>query len=442
MQLSPDQFDEGRMQAAPQLPLAVNPSPSQVEQDGDVVTAAWARNLLYLWERKKTLTRIAIAGLLVSTAIAFSIPKEYQSTTTLMPPELQGGSNNLLAALAGRLGGQGSGGLGMLAGGLFGSKTNGELCLDLMRSGTVTGALVKRFDLQQVYRKRYMLDTIKKLNANTRISESKKSGVITITVTDTDKARAQQLARGYVEELNGLLSRVSTSSAGRERQFVEQRRVAVLAELNDAAEQLSRFSSSTSTIDIREQTRATVDAGAKLEAEVIFGRSELESLRKTYGDDNLRVRSAKARVDVLQNELQKLGGATPVAGSSLELPGNKLYPPLRRLPALGVQYAQLYRNVRIYETVYEMLSAEYETARIQEAKEIPTVNVIDAAGIPEKKSFPPRLFFMLGGMLASVLVASFLVLFRRSWTQLSDSDDIKRLLQQMRLRHAMDKGRL
>jgi capsule polysaccharide export protein KpsE/RkpR len=300
--------------------------------------------------------------------------------------------------------------------------------MDLLRSGTVKGALADRFHLQTVYGKKYMQDTLKKLSARTKISENKKSGVITIVVVDTDRQRAQDLARAYAEELNKLLSRVSVSSARRERQFIEARQAAVLAQLNDAEEQLSRFSSSTSTVDIREQTRATVDAGAKLQGQLIFGESELESLKQIYGDENIRVKEARERVSVLQRELGKLGGSAATENAPVELSKDELYPPLRRLPELGVRYAGLYRRVKLQETVYELLSAQYETARIQEAKEIPTINTIDAPGYPERKTFPPRLIFMLAGTLIALIAASLLLLFHRNWLQLEEGNDLKRLV--------------
>lgn len=389
--------------------------------------AAWARNLLYLWERRRTLQRIGIIALLVSTVVAFTIPKHYQSSTNLMPPDQQGSGTALLAALAGRAGGAAGSGLGLLASGLLGGKGGGELYIDLLRSGTVTGDLADRFHLQQVYKTRYMRDTLKKLNARTKITENKKSGVITIVVTDTDRQRAQDLARGYVDELNKLLSRVSTSSARRERQFIEQRQASVLKELNAAEEQLSQFSSSTSTIDIREQTRATVDAGAKLQAEMIFGETELQSLKQIYGDDNVRVKAARERIGVLHRELAKIGGSPADANDPVALSKDELYPPLRRLPELGVRYANIYRRVKVQEALYEFLSAEYETARIEEAKEIPAVSTIDAAGWPEKKSFPPRLIFMAAGTCIVLLITSFAMLLRRNWHELDDSDDLKKL---------------
>jgi capsule polysaccharide export protein KpsE/RkpR len=415
--------------------------PTEPAQGHAVPGAAWARNMLYLWQRRRLLQRVGITAFILSTIVAFTLPKLYESSTNLMPPEQGGGGTALLAALAGRAGGGAGNGLGMLASGLLGAKSNGDLYIDLLHSGTVTGALADRFHLQQVYKKRYMKDTLKKLNARTQIEESKKSGVITIVVTDTDRQRAQDLARAYVEELNKLLARVSTSSARRERQFVEQRQAAVLKDLNDAEEQLSKFSSNNSTIDIKEQTKATVDAGAKLQAEVVFGESELESLRQIYGDDNVRVKAARERIGVLQHELGKMAGSPEASDDPVAESKDELYPPLRRLPELGVRYTDLYRRVRVQEGVYELLSAEYETARIEEAKEIPTVSTIDPAGWPEKKSFPPRLIFMLAGTILTLLIASYALLLLRNWRELDPNNDLKLLARSFRAHQAEEPTR-
>ncbi len=397
---------------------------SQRDSAASAAKAQWAKNLLYLWSRRRALLWVGITALILSTAYAFLVPNRYSSSTSIMPPEPQSGSAAMLAMLAGRTGGA-TGGLGSLASGLLGGRTNGELYMDLLQSGSVMGGLIDRFHLQQVYHTKYAKDTFKKLSAGTKISENKKSGVITIVTSDTDQQRAQDLANGYVDELNKLMARVSTSSARREREFIEQRLASVVKDLNNAEEQLSQFSSSTSTIDIKEQTRATVDAGAKLQAELIVAQSELQSLRQIYGDENVRVRSIRERIGVLQRELEKMGGSAFDPGATQAQPNGELYPPLRRLPELGVRYANLYRHVRVQEAVYDLLSAEYETARIQEAKEIATVSVVDFAGWPERKSFPIRRYFMLGGPCIALLIASFFLLVKKIWDELDEHDDLK-----------------
>jgi uncharacterized protein involved in exopolysaccharide biosynthesis len=403
-------------------------------------TPAWSRNLLCLWEHRRLLLRVGLVSMVLSTVVAFLLPERFESSTTIMPPEQTNSGAAMLAALAGRGGGSGGGAaLGSIAGGLLGVRSNGDLLIDLLHSGSVEGGLIEDFHLQQVYGNRYVEDTAKRLTARTEISESKKSGVITIVVTDTDRGRAQGMARDYVERLNRLLAQVSTSSARRERMFIEQRLAAVTSELTAAQEDLSKFSSKTSTVDLKEQTRAEVDAGAKLQAQLIVAESEMSSLEQIYGDDNVRVKAARERVAVLRREVGKIGGSAETADDSPASAG-ELYPSLRQLPALGVRYADLYRRVKVQETVFEMLSAQYETARIQEAKELPVVSVIDAAGWPERKSFPHRSRVILGGMALWLIPASLWLLLRRRWQEMDDADDLKIFVRTVRADRAAPHG--
>jgi capsule polysaccharide export protein KpsE/RkpR len=395
----------------------------------------WVANAFILLRHRRTLVRVAGIALLLNLAIAFVIPKRYESTARIMPPESSGSGTALLGALAGRaLGGEVLGGL---AASLLGEHNTGALFIDLLRSGTVTDKLIDRFQLQSVYHKRYKVDAGKVLARRTKIEMDKKSGVITITVTDTSPQRARDLAQGYLDELNIIVNRTSTSSARRERMFIESRLTSVRAELDRAQVALSNFSSKTLTVDLREQTRATVDAAAKLEGELVATQGELTSLREIYGDQNVRVKAAEARASNLRTELAKMGGssvanpADSADASDSSSPsggaGGLTYPPLRELPRLAVPYANLYRTVRVQETVFELLAQQFEIAQIQEAKDVPVLSVIDSPGIPEKKSFPPRLILTLVLTLVELLVLSGFIVCRTHWGEV-DQNDPRRML--------------
>jgi uncharacterized protein involved in exopolysaccharide biosynthesis len=400
---------------------------------GAVPPANWVVNARLLWENRQRLARTALIAFAVSLAIAFAIPKQYTAYTSIMPPEENGGGTALLAALGGRASGS-LGGLGSLAGSLIGTHNTSSLFVDLLHSGTVSGHLIDRFDLMRVYRKRYKVDAAKYLAHHTTIVDDKKTGVVTITVEDKDPRRARDLAQAYLDELNQIVARTATSSARQERLFLERRLASVQGDLERAQLDLSDFSSTHSTVDIKEQTRAMVDAAAKLQGQLVASQAELGSLKQIYGDGNVRVRAEQSSVDLLERELQKLSGTdaklAPGAGAASN--PSQLYPPLRQLPRLAVPYADLYRRVKVQETVYELLTQEYELARIQEAKDIPAVQVIDAPGVPEKKSFPPRLIVALGLTLFCEIATAALLLMRKSWTAMSEDDERKILLRDMR----------
>jgi capsule polysaccharide export protein KpsE/RkpR len=411
------------------------PDPDQNRAMQCVNQPQWAARALLLWQHRHVLARVAAISLVVSLGISFAIPKQYKSSTSIMPPEQQGSGAMLLAALSSHTGGLGA--LGGLAGGLLGGHTSTELFIDLLHSGSVSDHLIDRFNLQNVYGKKYRIDTAKRLARHTKITEDKKSGVITIEVEDTDRVRARDLAQGYLDELNNLVLRTNTSSAHRERVFVEKRLQTVQADLEKAQLELSEFSSKNSTIDIKEQTRAMVDAGARVQAELMIEQSGLESLRQIYGDGNVRVRETEARIASLKGELARMtGSSAPLVAEVQDVTATnrgdsdnkgELYPPLRQLPRLAVPYADLYRNVRVQETLYELLTQQYEMARIEEAKDIPAVSVIDAPGIAEKKSFPPRLLLSLLLTFLSFAIASSVILFRSHWSTVDISDPRKTL---------------
>jgi capsule polysaccharide export protein KpsE/RkpR len=401
----------------------MTPAPTYVEPVAAAYQPLWAVRGLLLWQHRRLLARITAAAFLLSLALAFAIPKRYRSSASIMPPDQPSAGAMMLAALASHAGSLG--GLTSLAGGFLGGHSNTALFVTLLRSGTVSGHLIDRFQLQHLYRNRYRVDTAKHLARLTTITEDKKSGVITVEVEDKDPVRARELVQAYLDELNKLVMQTNNSTAHQERVFIERRLQSVTSDLEHAQLRLSEFSSKTSTVDIKEQTRAMVDAGARVEGELLVEQSGLQSLRQIYGDNNVRVRETQARIASLQHDLEKLTGSSAPSPDAEDK--QELYPPLRQLPRLAVPYADLYRQVRVQETVYELLTQQFEMARIEEAKDVPTVTVIDAPGVPEKKSFPPRLLLTLALTSISLGAASAWIVARDYWLGV-DPVDPRRLL--------------
>jgi capsule polysaccharide export protein KpsE/RkpR len=401
----------------------------------------WIATLRLLWNRRTYLVRAAGVGLMMSAVLAFAIPKRYTTSTRLMPPDSQSSSSMMM--LAGMAEKAGSG-LGSMAGDLLGLKSSGALFVGMLQSQTIQDRLVEQFELKKVYPTQLLLDARTQLSQNTAIQEDRKSGIITITVTDRSPQRAAAIANAYVNELNTMVAQLSTSSAHRERVFLEERLQSVKRDLDDAETQLAQFSSKNNTIDIQQQEKAMLEAVATLAGQLIAAQSELEGLRQIYTDDNARVRSLNARVAELRKELDKLSGqpttgqtrntwgatlttADPISVSSANMP----YPSTRNLPLLGVKYAEYYRHTKIQETVYELLTEQNELAKVEEVKETPSVKVLDPAEIPEKKSYPPRLVIMcLGTLIATAL--SFIQVFGTTrWKGIGPEDQRKVLAQEV-----------
>ncbi len=387
-----------------------------------------------IWEERQPLKRVAFRTLILSTLIVFLIPVSYESVTRVLPSDAIPRTGGVLSALAGLGSSSSSGAASLLdvAGEALGSKNTGAMYVALLRSRTVQENLVRKFDLMKVYHARYIEVARKTLDHNTEITEDRKSYVISLTVTDHDQNRARNLAQGYVEELNNLLAHVTTSSAGQQRVFLEHRLSQVKKDLDTAENKFSQYASKNATLDLPEQTRAMVESGAVLQAEVIAAQSELQGLQEVYTPNNVRVRAAQARLAELQRKLQQLGGVpTGSAPASSGAQEEQLYPPIRQLPLLGVEWANLYREVKVQETLFQLLTTQYELARMEEARQTPVLNIVDPANFPERKSFPPRLVLIAASTLLCLILATIWIFVRERWQNTNYDDPSKLLFQTM-----------
>ena len=394
-----------------------------------------AERLRFLWKHRRFFLRAGALGLFASTLVAFLIPTSYTSTAQLMPPDTQSASGlAMMAAMAGKVGG---GGLGSLAGDLLGVKSSGALFVGVLRSQTAQDRLIQQFDLRKVYWKRLIVDARTKLDDNTSITEDRKSGIITISVTDHSPQRAAALANAYVDELNSLVAELSTSAAHRERVFLEERLKVAKRDLDEAVNELAQYSSKNNTLDIQQEGKAMLDAAGSIAGELIAAEAQLEGLRQIYTDSNSRVRSLNARVGELRKQLENLGGAkasggrasAPVDGRPGDPPAahdsGLPYPTIHSLPLLGAKYADYYRRAKIQETVYELLTEQFELAKVQEAKETPSVKILDPGTIPERKSFPPRLLIMFLGTFLVFSTSVVWVLGENQWRAVGPDDPRK-----------------
>jgi capsule polysaccharide export protein KpsE/RkpR len=376
----------------------------------------WTDALYHLWLQRRQIVRWVILGFILSLFVAWRLPK-YESTAQIMPPDSGGsGLASLLPALSK------SPGLVGMAGDMMGMKSTSAVFAKVLESRTVQDHLIDRFELRKKYGTPYSEDARKKLTARTVIAEDKKSGVIAISVRDHDAALATELANAYVEELGSVMAKVSTSAARRERIFIEQRLADENANLQDAERQFSQFASTNMALDVPEQTKVTVEAAARLQGELIASRAQLEGLKQTYTEENIRVKSVQAHVSELEHELAKINSGR---ASGIQDPTSP-YPSVKSLPLLGVKWADLYRNSKIRETVVELLTQQYEMARIQEAKEIPQVKVLDPASTPERRS-PSWLLIIFAGTFLGALLAC-MGYFIKNWWDRWDQDDPRRML--------------
>jgi uncharacterized protein involved in exopolysaccharide biosynthesis len=377
--------------------------------DGPLSTTfQYARYLSVLWNHRIWLAKVTALGFLVAIGIALLIPSEYKSTVELMPPDQQSVANtSMLTGLGGP-----TTLVPSVSGGLMSQRTPGATFIGILSSRTAMDDIINRFDLRKVYHTKTYLNTRKILAKRSAFDEDKKSGIITITVMDHDPNRARDIAQAYIDELGKLLSTLTTSSARRERIFLEERLKSIKSDVDATSQEFSQFSSRNATLDVQNEGQAILGSAGRLQGELIAAESELSGLRAQYADDNTRVRTARARINSLQSQLRAMSGAGTDTNAA-DLTADQFYPSLRKLPLLGVTYFDLYHRLTMQQTIYELLSRQYELAKVQEAKDIPPVKVLDEPLPAEKKTFPPRTIIVLFTAFMSLILGMVWLLVRQ-----------------------------
>ncbi len=354
--------------------------------------------LMWMYRRRiLTGTLLAIA---VCAAYSLLLPKRYESSATLMPPDQSSSGGSLQSLMAAR-----GGDLGAISGDMLGIPTQTHVLAGMLGSETIQRTLIDQFDLRKIYHEKLYVDAERTLKRRTTIEEVRLSQMIKIQVTDKDPVRARDLTQAYIDSLNHLVEQMSTSSARRERVFLEDRLQTIKKDLDASSLALSQFSSKTHTLNPEAQGRAMLTATADLEGNLITAEADLRGLQQAYSPDNVRVRSAAAKVAELRSQLNKLSGTDAASGAPSASSSADSLPNLRDLPLLGYTYADLYRRTQIEEMIYQTLTRQYEAAKVQEAKDLPSVRILDPPRIAERKAWPPRALMTLIGGLFGLLLA-------------------------------------
>ena len=378
-----------------------------------------------VWRHRRIVRKWVLSFVAVAFVLWLVLPRRYESTVRLMPPDAAT-SNSVLGALAS--GGSAAAASPMLgfAATMLGAKTTGDLYLDVIQGPRVLDAIINKFDLRKEYRDKYYEYARKDLIARTTLETNRKSGIITITVTASSPWMAQAMAQAYADQLDTTIREVSNSGARRERIFLENRLKVVKAELDESSKKLAAFASKNVALDIPEQAKATLTAAARGQAELIALQAQLEGLRQIYTDNNMRVQALQRQIAELRRQIDvgNPGGAGP----------DSMLNYIQKLPKLGVEWAEYYRTATIDEQVFEALTKQYEFAKVQEAKETTSVQVLDPPNLPERKSFPKGSYFLLGALLLSIMGASSYIIAKDAYERMDPVHPAKIYVEETRVR--------
>jgi uncharacterized protein involved in exopolysaccharide biosynthesis len=366
----------------------------------DALTGA-LKVFIFLGENKIFIVRHVLTGIFLGSALYFVLPKSYTSETVIMPPQQ---TQSPLSAVSGMSALAGIGGIAV--------KTPDDVYEALLRSVSVLDELSEKFDLKERYHLSYKDDVRKKIVAQTRISSDKKSGLITIAVSDRSGDFAATLANGYVEALRGLLGRVAVSDAQQRRIFFESEVAKSVANLSTAELAFDVQKKKSGLASLSGQVETAVRSAAELRARISATEIQLASLHTYATKENPDVVRLVAEIDSMRGQLSALeqGPNVEPGASTSSKSGND---------AAALAALRSFRELKYQQAVLEQLRSQLDIARIDEARQGPLVQQIDIAAPPEKKS-APKLLLSIG---FGIFLGLFISLSRLAIREVSRTDE-------------------
>jgi tyrosine-protein kinase Etk/Wzc len=374
--------------------------------------------LIVLAARRRMIAIVTFACALLAMIVSLLLPKEYTATAVLLPPQQ---NSSLAGALSSQLGNLGS--MAALAGG-FSLKNPNDMYVAMLRSQTVEDAMIKTFDLQAEYHKRYLSDTRKEFENYSTVEGNGKDGLIHISVEDRDPQRAADMANGYIQAFQQLSQSLAITEAGQRRLFFQQQLEKAKDDLANAEEALKQTEQTTGLIQLDSQARALIESAASLRAQIAAKEVQIEAMRTYATGENSQLVEAQQELDSLRAELEKLGGSEENPDALIVSKG--------QMTQAGLEYVRRLRDVKYYETIFDILARQFEIAKLDEAKEGAVVQVVDHAIKPDKRSFPKRTLIVVCAVAAGFFISILIALVQAGLARLREDPESRAKLALLR----------
>lgn len=356
--------------------------------------------LTVLAEHKKIVVGTPLLVGALAMAASLLMTPIFVSTAKIMPPQQAQSSG--MAAMLGQLGG-----LAGAAGGLAGIKNPSDTYVGLLQSRTVADGLIKRFDLAAKYGAT-MEVTRQRLAAHSAVGVGKKDGMISITVRAKDPQFAADLANGYVDELAKLTQSLALTESSQRRVFFEKQLAEARDQLGKAEIAMRSTQEKTGMIQPEAQVQAIIGNAAQLKGLIAAKEVQLSAMATFAAGQNPELLRARQELRGLLSQLDKLEKSRAVGTGGFMVPTAKL-------PEVGVEYLRSARTVKYYETIFELLAKQFELAKIDEAKESTSIQVLDAAIPAETRLSPNRTVITLAGVVFGAVLGVVLAFTRAAY---------------------------
>ncbi len=333
--------------------------------------------LIQLAQRKWLIAKIAGSSLLIGLVLCFALPARYTALTRIMPPKPTQSTTSLVNSQVM---------MGSLAeaagGGLLGDPN--AIYIGLLKSSPIADAIIVKYQLQREYRSRDMTAARKKLESRTRIL-SEPSTLISISVTDSDKNRAAEIANTYTEQLRVLAKTVSMTEASRRRIFFEEQLKTQKENLVAAELSFQQVQQQKGLVHLESQANALIGGIAMVRAQMAEKDVELQALRSYSTERNPDVALAERELATLRGEATRMEQQTGTGFSDIAL---------KDVPKAGLDYIRAQRELQFQQAFFDLLLRQYEAAKLDEARDAAVIQVVETATAPDRRSSPQRLMIL------------------------------------------------
>jgi len=329
-----------------------------------------------LLQNKILILKFALVTAVLTAIVLLIKAPYYQAEASFLPPNSM--SSGSSSALLGQLGVLGSAG-----GALSGLKDPTLIYVGILGSRTVADDLIQQFDLAKVYKTKKLSQTEKVLKSHTKVISGKDT-IVVVTVEDHDPKRAADIANGYLSALHKQNDRIAVTEAGQKRLFFEQQLEKEKDSLADAEVELKRTEEQSGLIHPLGQAQLQLETIAETQAQIASREVQLEALSQGATSQNPEVIRIRSEIDALKAQLRAL------ENSSEKSRAGNTQVPTAKVPELTLTYIRKSRDVKYHEALYELLLRQYESAKLDEARSAPLMQVVDYAVVPDVKEGPGR----------------------------------------------------
>ena len=343
------------------------------------------------FKRRRLVGAATLAIVVLASAVVLLLPNRYTATIVILPPQQGGATGSTMLSQLSSMS-------AMASGGGMSIKNPNDLQVALLKSRAVENAMAERFQLQALYRRKYLSTTRKRWERVTSIDNGLKDSLIRLSVTDDDPRRAADLAKGWVEEYQHLSATLAVTEAAQRRLFYERLLGAAQGDLARAEEEMKQTEQRTGVIELDGQAHAMIASAALLRARVAEKQVEIQAMRQFAADENPDLERARQELSSLEGQLASMDVDNDRAGGDLVAPKGKV-------GEAGMEYARALREVKFREMVQQLLTRQYEAARIDEARQGSQAQVVDPALVPDRPNYLFKIAIWLGALLLSLPMA-------------------------------------